>query len=160
MISKDLSTDDVRRLLELSLAGQLCEDTDLLAAALQELLQVRLMDPRKMVLFCEHCEELHIDKLEPSGHDWSKLPHRTHLCVHCGKTWQPHPFPTVGVALPYSKTLSALEVQLTEAATALTTETGAKGLKSLGLLDARRKVRAFAEEVAGLAKRLVEFGLM
>ncbi len=52
---------------------------------------------RPMVLHCPQCHTQHIDKLEASGIDWSKRPHRKHQCANCGNVWKPFDFHTVGV---------------------------------------------------------------
>lgn len=97
----EVSTLDLNRLVVLVADGKLTEEhTTPLVLALQELLRVREAKPKPAVLFCQHCGKPHVDKLESSGIDWSKRSHRTHLCHHCGKTWQPFDFPTYGVALP------------------------------------------------------------
>ncbi len=48
--------------------------------------------PLRMVLHCPTCERSHVDKGE-----WDTKPHRTHFCEHCGVTWKPFDFPTVGI---------------------------------------------------------------
>lgn len=48
--------------------------------------------PIASILPCFHCGRLHIDEGE-----WATRIHRTHLCMFCGATWRPSPFPTVGV---------------------------------------------------------------
>jgi hypothetical protein len=98
----DLSTEQVRELLHLARGGALMEDIDLLAAALEELLRVRDAEPKPAILFCPKCSELHVDKLEEDGTDWTKRRHRKHLChnKNCKHVWQPFDFPTYGVQLP------------------------------------------------------------
>ena len=65
--------------------------------------------PIPMILFCPKCHVQHVDELEPAGSrlnpgavdiDWSKRPHRTHLCKmpSCGHMFRPSNFATVGVA--------------------------------------------------------------
>jgi hypothetical protein len=41
---------------------------------------------------CEKCGELHIDE-----GIWATKPHHTHSCQHCGLTWRPAVFNTIGV---------------------------------------------------------------
>lgn len=48
--------------------------------------------PFRMHLNCPRCEASHIDARE-----WAVRAHSTHLCLFCGWTWKPWPFPTVGV---------------------------------------------------------------
>lgn len=81
-------------------------------------LEMRILanTPIPMVLYCPKCHEQHIDK--PEGQfipgftaeeseehnrqtgckDWSKIPHRSHLCHNCGHIWRPSGMCTVGVA--------------------------------------------------------------
>lgn len=127
----DLSTRDLEKLLELARSGSalsltkkvpcekcgtpfpgnatkcpqcgtLYEVDDLLTLALEELLRVRRAEPQPAFLFCPKCGELHVDKLEEDGTDWTKRSHRKHLCHNrsCGHVWQPFAFPTYGVPLP------------------------------------------------------------
>lgn len=49
-------------------------------------------EPLKMVLYCHHCGYLHVDAGE-----WATRKHKTHLCAHCHKEWQPFEFATVGI---------------------------------------------------------------
>jgi hypothetical protein len=68
-------------------------------------LRAALEAPRAMVLHCPACGKQHLDVLEPDGTDWSKRPHRKHLCKNtpagpdtgCGHLWKPMETPTVGV---------------------------------------------------------------
>ena len=47
----------------------------------------------RAILRCPRCELYHVDRDE-----WARdRVHRTHLCEHCGHTWQPFAFATVGV---------------------------------------------------------------
>lgn len=63
-------------------------------------------EPERLVLRCPACEQVHLDQLEPDGADWSKRPHKTHLCKNtlagpdtgCGHKWRPKETPTVGIA--------------------------------------------------------------
>ncbi len=57
--------------------------------------------PIRMTIHCPVCSFQHIDRIDATtGIDWSKTPHRTHLCSHCGHKWRPeldgHEY-TVGV---------------------------------------------------------------
>jgi predicted nucleic acid-binding Zn-ribbon protein len=48
-----------------------------------------------MDLVCPDCGTQHIDQIEPdpatpgNSIDWTKRPHKTHLCAQCGTTWRP-----------------------------------------------------------------------
>lgn len=44
-----------------------------------------------VVLYCNRCGKRHVDH-----GTWRTIPHRTHLCEHCGHKWQPREFNTVG----------------------------------------------------------------
>jgi predicted house-cleaning noncanonical NTP pyrophosphatase (MazG superfamily) len=54
---------------------------------------LKLGTPVPMVLICPKCSGQHIDR----GVWSSTRIHRTHLCEHCGETWKPFPYATVGV---------------------------------------------------------------
>lgn len=45
-----------------------------------------------IVTLCPNCGEVHVDFGE-----WYDRPHRTHLCLNCGETWQPSEEHTRGV---------------------------------------------------------------
>lgn len=45
------------------------------------------------LLFCPYCGQQHVDAGE-----WATKPHRTHLCLHCHKTWRPYEVATYGMA--------------------------------------------------------------
>jgi predicted RNA-binding Zn-ribbon protein involved in translation (DUF1610 family) len=53
---------------------------------------VPVRPPEPMRITCENCGELHIDVGE-----FATKPHHTHTCQHCGLTWRPAIFHTVGV---------------------------------------------------------------
>jgi predicted house-cleaning noncanonical NTP pyrophosphatase (MazG superfamily) len=54
---------------------------------------LKLGTPVPMVLLCPKCSGQHVDRGV-----WSTTRiHRTHLCEHCGETWKPFEYPTVGV---------------------------------------------------------------
>jgi rubredoxin len=60
--------------------------------------------PIPMVLFCPACGLQHVDRVEvepatQSSVDWSRVPHRSHLCKACGHIWRPADVATVGVPL-------------------------------------------------------------
>lgn len=54
---------------------------------------LKLGVPIPMVLCCPKCGGQHIDR----GVWSSTRIHRTHLCEHCGETWKPFAFATIGV---------------------------------------------------------------
>jgi predicted house-cleaning noncanonical NTP pyrophosphatase (MazG superfamily)/predicted RNA-binding Zn-ribbon protein involved in translation (DUF1610 family) len=54
---------------------------------------LKLGTPVPMVLNCPKCGGQHIDR----GVWSSTRVHRTHLCEHCGETWKPFEYATVGV---------------------------------------------------------------
>lgn len=98
----DLSTAQLKQLMYLSRRGVLSRivDAELMALAFEALLREREAEPKSAHLFCAHCGELHVDKFEEDGTDWSKRSHRTHRCHFCEKTWTPFDFPTFGAPLP------------------------------------------------------------
>lgn len=100
----ELTTKDLKILVELgrmgALNGATVETSSELVSGLEELLRVREAEPKSAYLFCPECSELHVDKLEADGTDWTKRRHRKHLCHSCGHVWQPFDFPTYGVPLP------------------------------------------------------------
>ena len=53
---------------------------------------LNLGEPVPCPLVCPNCGGRHIDHVGQT-----KRVHRTHLCEHCGHTWQPFPYPTIGV---------------------------------------------------------------
>lgn len=54
---------------------------------------LKLDPPVPMVLLCPKCDGQHID-----FGIWANVRiHRTHLCEHCGHTWRPFAYATVGV---------------------------------------------------------------
>lgn len=57
--------------------------------------------PVPMVLNCPACGLQHVDKDEGGAGDWTRKPHRSHLCKivegGCGYVWRPADVPTVGV---------------------------------------------------------------
>ncbi len=63
------------------------------------------IEPEDLVIFCPRCAKQHLDVLEPDGKDWSKIPHRTHLCQNtpdgpktgCGILFKPKETHTRGV---------------------------------------------------------------
>jgi hypothetical protein len=48
--------------------------------------------PRPRELHCPACGKAHVDRGV-----WATRPHRTHLCEHCGETWRPFEYATVGI---------------------------------------------------------------
>lgn len=67
--------------------------------------ELKLWKPEPLVLLCPACGKQHIDTLEADGTDWSKRPHKKHLCKNtsegpdtgCGHLWSPRQTYTVGV---------------------------------------------------------------
>ena len=63
------------------------------------------LTPEPLVLYCPQCSKQHIDTLEADGTDWSKRPHKRHLCKNtpegpdtgCGVLWAPRQTYTIGV---------------------------------------------------------------
>jgi hypothetical protein len=61
--------------------------------------------PVPATLYCPACKKQHLDLIEADGTDWSKRPHKKHLCKNTpegpdtgrGHLWQPYDFHTVGV---------------------------------------------------------------
>lgn len=66
------------------------------------------IEAERLVLHCPACGKQHLDVLESDGVDWSKKPHRKHLCKNtpegpntgCGHLWRPKETNTVGVLRP------------------------------------------------------------
>ena len=48
--------------------------------------------PIPLLLMCPSCGERHFDE-----GDWAEKSHHTHTCQHCGMTWRPCVFDTMGV---------------------------------------------------------------
>jgi hypothetical protein len=99
-----------------SLGAEFLEEEELSEACdaarrLAEALAAIDASPETLVLHCPRCGKLHLDTLEPDGTDWSKRPHKTHLCKNtpfgantgCGHEWRPKETPTVGVSPPVER---------------------------------------------------------
>lgn len=56
--------------------------------------------PISMVLHCPACGKQHIDE---ATEEWDNPPHRSHLCLFCGRIWRPADVPTMGVAAILTK---------------------------------------------------------
>ncbi len=72
----------------------------------EEWIEVRIVEPIDMVLYCPKCHKQHIDapdlaqakRGEHGWEPWDNPPHRSHLCGYCGHIWRPADVATNGVA--------------------------------------------------------------
>ena len=53
--------------------------------------------PIDMLIFCPNCGLQHIDAPNEST-GWDNPPHKSHMCLHCGRIWRHADVPTNGVA--------------------------------------------------------------
>lgn len=101
----------------------------------QRMINQATLTPVPMNLTCPACNEPHVDEGV-----WASRPHKTHECQRCKHFWQPHPYPTVGIADPLPRASSAPSLAAIEFAMTLGNEAaGFLGLWSEGEWGSIRK---------------------
>lgn len=82
---RELASEMSRTHIADSTVRELAESVPFLLATLDRYARACAEGLPREPLACPHCGEFHVDGA--NGAEFATIPHHTHLCEHCGKTW-------------------------------------------------------------------------